>query len=63
VRLQGEVPEKRGGLCPCSLYAFVVTERKLHLVLALATLYIVSGRMAAQGALRGEPVIELWYRL
>jgi hypothetical protein len=36
-----------------------VTERKLHLVLALATLYILSGRMAAEGALRGEPVIEL----
>jgi hypothetical protein len=36
-----------------------VTERKLYLLLALATLYISRGRMNAQGALRGEPVIQL----
>jgi hypothetical protein len=36
-----------------------MTERKLLLVLALATLYILSGRMAAQGSLPVEPVVAL----
>jgi hypothetical protein len=36
-----------------------VTERKLYLLLALATLCISPGRMNAQGTLRREPVIQL----
>ena len=36
-----------------------MTERKLYLLLALATLCIPSGRMHAQGTLRGERVIQL----
>ena len=36
-----------------------MTKRKLYLLLALAPLCISRGRMNAQGALRGEPVIQL----